>query len=104
MLRQSCRRWTNIKTTLDQGNVFAGIKLCYTMPLLLPVMIFHPDNAQIFCINHGDQSVFFQFEIITYVFVRFMGLAMGLWSLEIFYFLVGTIFLRQNLASTDVRF
>ena len=56
-----------------------------------------------FCIKHGDQRFFFQFEIIINVLL--ITCAMGLQPLPIVYsFSAGIDFRRQNLTSTDVRF
>ena len=63
-----------------------------------------------FCINHGDQKRFFQFEIIANVSVSFfcfiwipMLWVHGHYKL-LNSFSVGIYFRRQNLTSTDVRF
>ena len=65
-------------------------------------------SAEIFCINHGDQHFFFKFEIIINVLVGsfcFICIRM-LWVYGHSLILParGTVFIRQNLTSTDVRF
>ena len=69
------------------------------------------NNAHIFYIGHGDQSVFFKFENIINVRVisfRFTWIPMlwvhGHYVYFYFYGAGGVDFRRQNLTSTDVRF
>ena len=63
-----------------------------------------------FCIKHGDQRFFLQFEIIVNVLVcsfRFILILMlGVHGHHkcVNSFRVATVFRRQNLTSTDVRF
>ena len=62
------------------------------------------------CINHGDQRVFFKFEItINVLFSSFWFIWIPMsWvygrQKYVHAFSTGTVFIRQNLTSTDVKF
>ena len=64
---------------------------------------FSPYNAELFLYKPWRPKGYFQFEIVINVLVSsFRIIVMGLRPLYIFS--AGTVFIRQNLTSTDVRF
>ena len=68
-----------------------------------------PYNAELFCINHGDQKFFPTWnhhKSLSYLFLIHLNTyVIGLRLLEIFYsYSAVAVFIRHNLPSTDSRF
>ena len=95
---RSVKWWTNFFVI-----VVDILMTCKQIPLTLKTLRY-------FCINHGDQRIFFQFEIMINVLFRcfrFVLIPM-LWVYKHYKFCnsvrAGIVFIRQNLRSAYVRF